>query len=236
MLLAIGDIHGCLAALETLLAAVPIADDDLLVTLGDYVDRGPDSRAVVDWLIARHKRGHLIPLRGNHELIMLEARISNGLRNSWLSFGGDETLASYATPGTDGSLDDVPAEHWDFFEAACRDFYETDTHFFVHANADPQVSLSMQSQQLLFWEKFNSPPPHCSGKIMVCGHTAQKDGMPKNIGHAVCIDTWVYGDGWLTCLEPASGQFWQANQLRQWRRGQLGREEGSSATPATTSR
>lgn len=235
MLYAIGDIHGCFAALETLAAAVPFAAEDLLVTLGDYVDRGPDSWSVVNWLLERSRSGTLIPLRGNHELIMLEARLSDGLRNSWLSFGGEETLASYALPGTDGSLDDVPEEHWDFFENSCRDFYETDTHFFVHASADPTLPLEMQSQQMLFWEKFNNPPPHRSGKIMICGHTAQKTGLPNNIGHAVCIDTWVYGDGWLTCLDPASGRFWQANQMRQWRRGQLGQPEEDNPSPHSTS-
>jgi serine/threonine protein phosphatase 1 len=222
MLLAVGDIHGCFAALETLAAAVPFAAEDLLVTLGDYVDRGPDSRAVVDWLIARWKLGRLIPLRGNHELIMLEARFSKGLENSWLAFGGDATLASYGPPGIDGRLDDVPPEHWEFFERSCRDYYETDTHFFVHASADPQLPLDRQPAQMLFWEKFADPPPHISGKIMVCGHTSQKDGVPRNLGHAVCIDTWVYGDGWLTCLEPATGRFWQANQKRESRDGQLG--------------
>ena len=222
MLLAIGDIHGCFAALETLAGAVPFAADDLLVTLGDYVDRGPDSRAVVDWLIARWRLGTLIPLRGNHELIMLEARVSPGMKDSWLSFGGDETLASYAPPGREGCFDDVPEEHWEFFERSCRDYYETDTHFFVHANADPKLPLDRQSEQMLFWEKFNNPLPHASGKIMVCGHTAQKSGMPDNVGHAVCIDTWVYGDGWLTCLDVGSGRFWQANQRRETRRGRLG--------------
>jgi serine/threonine protein phosphatase 1 len=221
MLLAVGDIHGCLAALETLAATVPFAAEDLLVTLGDYVDRGPDSRAVVDWVIERWRLGTLIPLRGNHELVMLDARLSPNLRDSWLSFGGDATLASYAPPGKPGSLEDVPAEHWEFFERGCRDYYETDTHFFVHANADPRLPLEKQSQQMLYWEKFNNPQPHTSGKIMVCGHTSQKSGMPKNIGHAVCIDTWAYGDGWLTCLDIATGRFWQANQKRESRRGRL---------------
>jgi serine/threonine protein phosphatase 1 len=221
MLLAIGDIHGCFTALETLAAAVPFSADDLLVTLGDYVDRGPDSRAVVDWLIERWRLGTLIPLRGNHELMMQEARVFKGLWNTWLSFGGDATLASYAPPGRDGRFDDVPEEHWEFFERSCRDYYETETHFFVHANADPQLPLDKQSAPTLFWEKFYDPPPHVSGKIMVCGHTAQKSGLPKNLGHAVCIDTWVYGDGWLTCLDIATGRFWQANQKRESRRGNL---------------
>lgn len=223
MLLAIGDIHGCFAALETLAATVPFGADDLLVTLGDYVDRGPDSRLVVDWLIERSRLGRLIPLRGNHELVMvLEARAETGLRGAWLMFGGDATLASYAPPGSVGRMEDVPTEHWDFFERACRDYYETDTHFFVHANADPELPLDQQPEQMLFWEKFDNPPPHVSGKIMVCGHTAQKSGMPNDLGHAVCIDTWAYGDGWLTCLDVESGRFWQANQRRESRRGQLG--------------
>ncbi|HEX3999854.1 MAG TPA: metallophosphoesterase [Pirellulales bacterium] len=228
MLLAVGDIHGCFAALETLAAAVPFSDDDLLVTVGDYIDRGPDSRSVVDWLIDRWRGERLIPLRGNHELVLERARGSKELETSWLTFGGDATLASYAARGTTGRMDDIPAEHWDFFEHACRDYYEIDTHFFVHANADPQLPLDKQSEQMLFWEKFNNPPPHVSGKIMVCGHTAQKSGMPNNIGHAVCIDTWVYGDGWLTCLEPATGRFWQANQRRQWRPGRLGEGAGEA--------
>ncbi|HEY9796072.1 MAG TPA: hypothetical protein V6D30_10555, partial [Leptolyngbyaceae cyanobacterium] len=59
--------------------------------------------------------------------------------------------------------------------------------------------------------------PHCSGKIMVCGHSSQKSGVPLNVGHAICIDTWVYGKGWLTCLDVTSGRVWQANQAGQQR-------------------
>ena len=54
--------------------------------------------------------------------------------------------------------------------------------------------------------------PHCSGKVVVCGHTQQRSGLPLNLGHAVCIDTWAYGQGWLTCLDVLSGRIWQANQ------------------------
>jgi len=62
-----------------------------------------------------------------------------------------------------------------------------------------------------------NPAPHCSGKIMVCGHTSQKSGVPLNLGHAICIDTWAYGKGWLTCLDVISGRVWQANQAGQQR-------------------
>ena len=73
--LAIGDIHGCLTALKTLLDFVAPAADDRLIALGDYVDRGPDSRGVLDFLIALHAGGRLVALRGNHDEMMADARI-----------------------------------------------------------------------------------------------------------------------------------------------------------------
>jgi serine/threonine protein phosphatase 1 len=72
--LAIGDIHGCFTALRTLAEFVPIGPEDRLITLGDYVDRGPDSAAVIDWLIHREEQGGLVAIRGNHEVMMMLAR------------------------------------------------------------------------------------------------------------------------------------------------------------------
>src|SRR5688572_16418817 len=93
--LAVGDIHGCFTALTTLAAYVPFRPEDVVVTLGDYVNRGPNSCAVLDWLIAYQRRGKLVPLLGNHELMMLRARESKEAFKSWLDYGGDRTLASY---------------------------------------------------------------------------------------------------------------------------------------------
>jgi serine/threonine protein phosphatase 1 len=219
--LAVGDIHGCFEALRTLAAAVPFTDDDMIITLGDYVDRGPNSCAVLDWLIAHSKRGKLVALRGNHEIMMLRARDSKDLLQDWLFNGGDKTLASYSPFDDAGRLVDVPDAHWDFLETQTRPWFETERHFFVHANAYPNCSLDEQTDLVLYWEPFDDPPPHESGKIMVCGHTTQKSGVPRNIGHAVCIDTWVYGKGWLTCLDVGSGIYWQANQRGESRSGLL---------------
>ena len=219
-ILAIGDIHGCLTALETLAAFVPFADEDLLVTLGDYVDRGPDTREVLDWLIARLATGHLIPLRGNHEIMLLEAREGSDDRRFWLKFGGHEALASYSD-SPEVSLADIPAAHWRFIENETLPYHETETHLFVHAGLVPDLALADQPDDALFWQRFYDPPPHQSGKTMICGHTAQREGRPLNIGHAVCIDTWVYGEGWLTCLDPLSGEYWQANQQGEARRDRL---------------
>jgi serine/threonine protein phosphatase 1 len=220
--LAIGDIHGGFTALMNLAAFVPIGPDDLVITLGDYVDRGPDSRSVVDWLIARHRAGRLVAVRGNHEVMMLAARENRLAEQSWRACGGDATLASYARTGEPASLDDVPESHWTFFEHETRGWFETDTHFFVHANAYPEVALKDQPDYMLYWEKFDDPPPHESGKVMVCGHTPRRDGRPLSLGHAICIDTWSYHrDGWLTCLDVATGRYWQANRSGETRSGQL---------------
>ena len=72
---------------------------------------------------------------------------------------------------------------------------------------------------MLRWEPFNNPPPHQSGKIMVCGHTAQKRGDPLNLGHAICIDTHAWGGGWLTCLDTSIGRIWQSNEHGEVRKG-----------------
>lgn len=220
-LLAISDIHGCLTALEALAAFVPFSDDDLLITLGDYVDRGPNTREVIDWLIARLGTGHLIPLRGNHEIMLMEAREGDDEFQFWLKFGGREALASYSTAPNVG-LTDIPISHWQFIENETRRYHETDTHMFVHAGLEFDLPLADQPDEALFWQRFYYPPPHQSGKTMICGHTAQREGRPLNIGHAVCIDTWVYGEGWLTCLDPVTGEYWQANQRGETRRDQLG--------------
>ncbi|PJF32772.1 MAG: serine/threonine protein phosphatase, partial [Phototrophicales bacterium] len=90
-----------------------------------------------------------------------------------------------------GTFDDVPQNHWNFLEKQCVKWYETDLHFFVHANADPKLPFDRQPPEQLFWEKFGHPQPHNSGKIMVCGHSSQKSGVPLNIGHAICIDTYA---------------------------------------------
>ncbi len=217
-ILAIGDIHGCLVAFDTLIAALKLRPQDQIVTLGDYVDRGPDSKGVINRLIDLHQRKQLVALRGNHELMMLRARSPGRTQlYHWLAKGGEETLASYSKKNTK-KLTSIPSSHWDFIENICLDWWETKSHFFVHANAYPNLPLKYQPERMLFWQKFSNPSPHYSGKTMICGHTSQKNGLPRNIGHAICIDTWVYGKGWLTCLDVTSGLILQANQNRQLRK------------------
>lgn len=221
---AIGDIHGCRNALATLLDYVAPADDDTIVTLGDYVDRGPDSSGVIELLLELDRSCTLVPLRGNHEIMMLDSRESNSWRESWLGYGGAETLASYSVDRTDAAaFDKIPAAHLDFLENRLLPYWETDTHIFVHAFAEPSKSMSAQPESSLYWRKFVKPEPHMSGKTVVCGHTPQRNGVPGRSDGWVCVDTFVYDDsGWLSCLDTASETVWQANEAGLTRCLQLG--------------
>lgn len=223
--LAIGDIHGCFTALQTLEREMAFTDDDLIVTVGDYVDRGPDSKSVIDWLMARQNRGgKLVALLGNHEQMMLWSRFDSVSQKSWMSsfVGGDATLASYGgNAWRSARIVDVPDEHWDFIVNHTMRYHETETHIFVHASVAPEVAMSEQTDEILFWERFKDLAPHCSGKPVICGHTAQHDGLPKVAPHGVCIDTWAHGGGWLTCLNVQTGDYGQANQQGQFRTGRL---------------
>ncbi len=217
--LAIGDIHGCFDALQNLCEYVQLQPDDVIVTLGDYCNRGPDTKSVLDWLLRLDHSHTLKPLRGNHEIMTLAARDNPLEVRNWLKVGGRQTLASYATStDMEPTLDAIPAEHWNFLTNRLLPYYECDTHFFVHANAYADLELAEQPDYMLYWEKFNHPSRHTSGKIMVCGHTRQSSGLPLTNGHAICIDTWACGDRWLTCLHAESGQIWQCNQKGQRRK------------------
>jgi serine/threonine protein phosphatase 1 len=217
-ILAIGDIHGCSRALDALLAVVQPTPNDLLITLGDYVDRGSDSMGILERLLEMDRTLRLVPLRGNHEEMMLQGRTGVD-RRMWLRSGGDATLESYGcTRPYDSDIDPVPAQHYEFMEQRCRTWYETERHFFVHASVLPDFPLSEQPESMLLWERLDGPVKHISGKTMICGHTRQTSGLPWNLGTTICIDTGAYSRlGWLTCLEVQTGQVWQANELRKVR-------------------
>jgi serine/threonine protein phosphatase 1 len=211
--IAIGDIHGCSEALRALVAAIDPHPDDTIVTLGDYVDRGPDSRGVIDEVLALERRCHVVSLLGNHELMMLDALTNPLALGPWRDCGGDTTLASYG-----GSLLKVPESHWEFMKR-CRHYYETPTHFFVHANYQYDLTLDEQPDYLLFWEHlhYNPPRPHNNGKIAIVGHTSLKDGEILNLGRVICIDTFCHGGGWLTALDVSSDKVWQADRYGKLR-------------------
>ena len=213
-LLAIGDIHGCSRAFDALLEAVSPTTDDVIVTLGDYVDRGPDSSGVIDRLLALRASHRLVALRGNHEIMLLDSQNGGSWLQTWRSCGGRETMLSYGMDPEELAVpDELPPTHQQFLEEALVPYHETETHIFVHACLAPETPVDQQTEADLYWRKYINPLPHESGKTWVCGHSAQRSGRPVASNGSICIDSYVYGDeGWLTCMEVNEGRFWQANE------------------------
>src|SRR3954447_9499756 len=146
--IAIGDIHGCSEALDALIRAIGPGPEDTIVTLGDYINRGPDSRGVLDRLIELWHQCRLVPLLGNHDQMLLDVRIGKHPVYWLLDIGGTTTLDSY---GPERDLGLIPDEHFEFLEG-CLDSHETDTHIFVHANYYPDLPMSDQPVGMLRWE------------------------------------------------------------------------------------
>jgi serine/threonine protein phosphatase 1 len=209
--IAIGDIHGCAAALRKLVELIEPTADDTLVMLGDAVDRGPDSRGVIDELLRLREKCRLVSILGNHEEMMLNFLDGRPQPDDWLECGGAATIESYR--GADGKLAPAPPEHIDYIRT-WGDCFQTDTHFFVHGSYEPERPLAVQHWQTMRWQTLRNeiPGPHFSGKIAVVGHTSLKDGEIMDLGHLLCIDTYCWGGGWLTALDTMTGQTWQVDR------------------------
>ena len=206
---AIGDIHGSYDRLKTLMDKIPIDfSRDTLVFIGDYIDRGPHSVEVVDYLMQLKNRvPGVIFLKGNHE-DMLDKFINGDDRFTYLLNGGQQTLDSYLTKPVQSDFYPIPPDHMDFFKSL-RLFYETEEFIFVHAGLRPRVPLESQKPQDLLWirDKFVSTK-YDFGKRVIFGHTPLKKPLvePNKIG----IDTGaVYGNA-LTCVRLPDLVFFQA--------------------------
>lgn len=216
--LAIGDIHGCHVALTCLLEQVKPRSDDKIVFLGDYIDRGPASRAVVDTLMSLTPICAPSFLRGNHEVMILDAREDDLKANLWQSYGGFEALISYGAVYDPNWAAKISDSHWKFFADTVR-YCETKDDIFVHACLDAEADMDDQPDWLLYWEFVDRLKPHKSGKRIICGHSPQRSGQILDLGFAACIDTGAAYGGWLTCLDVASGCWWQTNEMREVRQG-----------------
>jgi serine/threonine protein phosphatase 1 len=203
-LLAVGDIHGCLDQLEALIAQVIPTVNDQVVFLGDYVDRGPASAGVIDYLI-EFARGFpsTVFLRGNHEE-MFCGYLEGHDPAAFLMNGGVKTLNSYH----DSGQWPVPSSHRAFL-AALNNYYETQDHIFVHAGLRPGIPLAEQENDDLFWIRRDFiSSDYDWGKIVVYGHTPLKE--PFLSKTRMGLDSGcVYGRQ-LTCCEVRTRQIWQA--------------------------
>jgi serine/threonine protein phosphatase 1 len=215
---AVGDIHGCieeLRALHGLIQADAAAHprrNALIVYLGDYIDRGMDSRAVVNLLLHEPLPGfESIHLKGNHEDILIRFLDDERIAPLWLANGGAATLLSYGVhPPTAASdrtelrrvqrelSDTLPPEHVAFLRQL-RISYDAGDYFFVHAGVRPHVPIAQQTEEDMIWIRYEflGSDSHF-GKIVVHGHniTLAPEVRPNRIG----IDTGAFASGRLTCL------------------------------------
>ena len=198
---AIGDIHGCAVELVEMLELLPLGPGSTLVTLGDYVDRGPDSRGVLDVLLALEKEITLVALRGNHEQLFLDYLDTHDEQRAakFVLNGGGATLRSYAS-GI-GSAPYVPNEHIDFLRRL-RLSYETDEAFFVHA-AVPDVPLDEIDPEVhgryMIWARNHFLESEFRwDKLIVHGHNRVED--VTLLEHRVNLDTGCAYGGKLSAM------------------------------------
>lgn len=181
--IAIGDIHGCGDALEKLLKKIKPQEDDLIITLGDHLNRGRNTKKVLDILM--NLPCNHIPIMGNHEEMLYGAL--DGSPKEFLTFGGFFTLMSFGVE----NAKDIPYEYKKFFKS-CVQYHETENFIFTHANYDPNKDFADQTSTLLRWTHLFSklPNPHKSGKTVVVGHSVQDDGkIFDSLGYLICLDT-----------------------------------------------
>lgn len=217
--LVVGDIHGFLDAFDALLAVVRPQPDDRIVTLGDYVDRGPDSAGVIDQILALRQREDVVVhcLKGNHEETMLSFLDDARTGQVWAEFGGVQTLASYDVPAPQVRSDleawevarlafvqAVPDRHQAFLRAL-ELYVVAGDYVFVHAGLRPGVPLASQTEQDMLWirrEFLEATRPF--EKVVVYGHTPQQDAVVEP--HRIGIDTGAFVTGVLTALRLSEGE------------------------------
>ena len=205
-ILAIGDIHGCDVALESVLDRFDPTAEDTVVVLGDIVDRGPGTRQAIERLIDVSRTSRLIGILGNHEQMFLEAYHGGDVLDTWIGFGGQAVLDSYG-----GDFDSIPQEHIEFL-LSFRNYWKTDSEIFVHANLEPDVPLKEQTIEWLRWRKLTgAEPPHRSGKRIICGHSPQRTGRPLVRDGWVCIDTAACRGLFLTGLDVTTNLVYQSD-------------------------
>ncbi len=194
----IGDIHGCYERLKTLLKKLHIKNNDMLIFLGDYIDRGTDSKKVVEEVINLKSQYHIITLLGNHEKMLLDILQKSLPIEMWLFNGGETTLLSYGIKKYNISSDLFPSEHIEFFKSLLP-YYEMGNYIFVHAGLKPNIPLGKQSIDDLVWIRDEFIYSDCDfGKVVVFGHTPLAE--PLFLKNKIGIDTGAVYGGKLTCL------------------------------------
>jgi serine/threonine protein phosphatase 1 len=204
-LLAVGDIHGCLEKLGVLMAKVKPNEHDTIVFLGDYINRGSESKGVIDFLLDFKISVPSVFLLGNHEKMLLDYIATQN--PSFLINGGDKTLESYNCQ----DIRDMPVSHLAFYKELLP-YYETNDYIFVHAGLKPGLPLKDQHIDDLVWirDEFLYSK-YDWGKVVVYGHTINR--LPIVLNNRIGLDTGcVYplteGYGHLSCCDVRTRTIW----------------------------
>ena len=229
---AVGDIHGRLDLTKQLISQIEKdilkypKDKPVLVFLGDYIDRGPDSKGVIDILIDISKKYECVFLKGNHEDILLMFLDDAKKGPLWLINGGIETIKSYGIKEISEEdeknnypelqnqlLKKISKDHLNFFKNTLQLTYETKKYLFVHAGVRFDIPINKQKKQDLLWirEPFLSEDTNF-GKIIVHGHSINEKE-PDIKANRIGIDTGAYYTDILTCLVISGDKTYFINNL-----------------------
>lgn len=181
-IIGITDIHGELGKLESLLGKLDLMPDDTIVFMGDYIDRGKNSKGVIDKIISLSDFCKCVYLKGSHEYAYLNARKGDEYyKYLFWNYGGVQTVESY------GSFENIYNVHGEFLESLLP-YYETEDYFFIHAGLRPNIPLEEQQEEDFFYirSEFYNHKTNFPKKI-IFGHTEFDE--PQVQADKICIDT-----------------------------------------------
>ncbi len=179
--IAITDIHGELKKLESVLSKIETRPDDIFVFMGDYIDRGPDSKGVVEKVIEISKKFETVTLIGSHEYALLRSNTDEYYNYLFWNYGGPATVKSYG-----GRFENILQEHGDFFRNL-KFYHLTDNYLFVHAGIDPRYSLDEQREEdLVYIRSAFYRNKHNLPQKIIFGHTEFDAPLIQN--DKICID------------------------------------------------
>jgi len=207
-----GDIHGCLASFQSLVREqLKLTVHDELYLLGDYIDRGPSSKRVIDYILKLEKTGYqLFCLKGNHEQLFLDCTRDPHYHDSWMRNGGYQTLRSYQAM----SALEVDKDHYEFINSLPY-YFDLGKYLLVHAGFNFNQGKPFEDKQAMLWiRNFSLDPKILGGRKIIHGHTPTTLAeIRKNIediqSQKICLDGGcVYnhspGFGFLMALELTS--------------------------------
>lgn len=193
-IIAIGDVHGCNNAFQKMLFdELQVTKEDAVYLVGDYIDRGPDSKGVIDTILSLQEKDFQIHcLRGNHEEMMMDSLMDETLFPRWVKNGGAETLESFHIE----SYSEMPGKYVRFFDDT-KYYIDTGDYIFVHAGLNFKLENLFEDREAMIWiRNYNPVQPVLENKILIHGHTPKPlEYILTQKGNCINIDAGcVYTD------------------------------------------